>query len=207
MMVRDNIMYQSTDSQAPSDMSYIEIYEKICSNMLTALMFHEQATDLFDFLSLHGFKRMHEYQYIAESVERRRLKRYVLNHHNILVKDAHSEKLQIIPKEWYNYTRKDVTPQVRTQYIEKIFSDYCDWETASKQLYENCAKNLYELGMLADFQRVMELVDDVDCELKILERLYLEIKSVDYDEVYIAIMQPELHEKYRKKTKELNIEE
>lgn len=206
-MVRDNILYQSTESQAPSDMSYTEIYEKICSNMLTALMFHEQATDIFDFLNLHGFKRMHEYQYMAESVERRRLKRYVLNHHNILVKDIQSEKLQIIPKEWYNYTRKDVTPQVRTQYIEKIFSDYCDWETASKQLYENCAKNLYELGMLADFQRVMELVDDVDCELKILERLYLEIKSVDYNEVYIATMQPELHEKYRKKTKELNIEE
>ena len=96
---------------------------------------------------------------------------------------------------------------MRTQYIEKIFSDYCDWETASKQLYENCAKNLYELGMLADFQKVMELVDDVDCELKILERLYLEIKSVDYNEVYIATMQQELHEKYRKKTKELNIEE
>lgn len=45
------------------------------------------------------------------------------------------------------------------------------------------------------------------CELKLLERLYLEIKSVDYNEVYIATMQPELHEKYRKKTKELNIEE
>lgn len=43
--------------------------------------------------------------------------------------------------------------------------------------------------------------------IMVLERLYLEIKSVDYNEVYVATMQPELHEKYLKKTKELNIEE
>ena len=78
-MIRDNIMYPTQNAQAQPYVSCMEVYEKINTNMLTAIMFHEQVTDLFDFLNLHGFKRMHEYQYLSELVERRRLKRYVLN--------------------------------------------------------------------------------------------------------------------------------
>ena len=198
-MIRDNIMYPTQTSQAQSYVSCIEVYEKINTNMLTAIMFHEQVTDLFDFLSLHGFKRMHEYQYLSESVERRRLKRYVLNHHGKLLQDNVTEPVQII--------RKDVTSQVRTQYIEKVFEDYCSWEKSSKKLYEECAKTLLNMGYVADFHRIMTIVEDVDCELKMLERLYIDLKSVGYNEVYVATLQPELHEKYRKKTAELKIEE
>lgn len=206
-MIRDNIMYPTQNSQTQSYVSCMEVYEKINTNMLTAIMFHEQVTDLFDFLSLHGFKRMHEYQYMSESIERRRLKRYVLNHHGKLLQDNVTEPVQIIPKDWYGFTRKDVTPQVRTQYIEKVFEDYCSWEKSSKKLYEECAKTLLNMGYMADFHRIMVIVEDVDCELKMLERLYLDLKSVGYNEVYVATLQPELHEKYRKKTAELKIEE
>lgn len=81
---------------------------------------------------------MHEYQYLSESVERRRLKRYVLNHHGKLLQDNVTEPVQIIPKDWYGFTRKYVTPQVRTQYIEKMFEDYCSW----KKPQRNCMRNV-----------------------------------------------------------------
>lgn len=88
-----------------------------------------------------------------------------------------------------------------------MFEDYCSWEKASKKLYEECAKTLLNMSYMADFYRIMTIVEDVDCELKMLERLYLDLKSVGYNEVYVATLQPELHEKYRKKTAELKIEE
>lgn len=51
----------------------------------------------------------------------------------------------------------------------------------------------------ADFMRVEELICDVDKELKHLERLTITLKSVAYDEVYIAELQHSMHEKYKRK--------
>ena len=57
------------------------------------------------------------------------------------------------------------------------------------------------MGMVADFEIVGKLVSDVDKELKCLERLVLKLKAIDFDPVYIVEAQPEIHEKYKKKTK------
>lgn len=55
------------------------------------------------------------------------------SHLNTTVETS-TEPVQIIPKDWYGFTRKDVTPQVRTQYIEKVFEDYCSWEKILKKV-------------------------------------------------------------------------
>ena len=51
-----------------------DVYALINNRQTVALMFHDEMADLFDFLGLRGFKRMHEYQYMAESVEHRKTK-------------------------------------------------------------------------------------------------------------------------------------
>ena len=62
-----------------------------------------------------------------------------------------------------------------------------------------------EAGYVADSMRVEELICDVDKELKHLERLTITLKSVAYDEVYIAEIQHRMHEKYRKKMKKIGV--
>lgn len=182
-----------------------QVFQILDSRQIKALMFHDQMADIFDFLGLMGFKRMHEYQYLVESAEHRSLKRYFINHHNELFPESQIDAISVIPSDWYNYSRMDVTPQVRGQYVEKLLDDYCEWENDTKKLYETCAKKLFDAGNISDFNKVNCLVNDVDCELKSADRLRILLGSVEFNPVYIASIQDELHEEYRKKSEEIGI--
>lgn len=195
--------YEFSLSENPS---CAEIFQKINARQITALMFHDQMADFFDFLGLMGFKRMHEYQYLAESAEHRAIKRYYINHHNMLLGDSDVSEPEAIPESWYKYTRFDVTSQIRKQAVETALQQYHSWESETKEFYCQCAKKLMDNGKVADFNKVNALVQDVDMELKSLDRLILCMKSVGYNDVYIATIQDEMHEKYRKMTKEIGID-
>lgn len=181
------------------------VFKEIDGRQITALMFHDQMADFFDFLGLMGFKRMHEYQYFAESAEHRATKRYFLNHHNKLLMSGSISDPKAVPDTWYKYTRFDVNPQIRKQAVQDALDSYQRWETETKEFYENCAKTLIDNGYIADAQRVMQLIEDVDMELKCLDRLIITLKSVSYNDVYIATIQDEMHEKYKNKTDDIGI--
>ena len=189
-----------------TDINCKSIFEKIITRQISALMFHDEMADLYDFLGLAGFKRLHEYQYFCESAEYKALKRYFLNHHNMLLSIDEPVKKEYIPNDWKNYSRFDVNSQLRRQYVEKTMIEYWEWEKETKCCLEGWAKELLDMGMVADFEIVGKLVSDVDKELKCLERLVLKLKAVDFDPVYITESQHDIHEKYKKKTKHLGID-
>lgn len=175
----------------------VEIYRLIGSRQITALMFHDAMADLFDFLGLQGFKRMHEYQYIVESAEHRALKRYYLNHHGKLLPDTEVSPVSVIPSDWYKYTRMDVTSSIRKQAVKTAFEQYYEWESETKELYSTAAVYLMDWHKVSDFNKINGLLMDVDKELKNLERLIIRMSSVDYDPVYVDSLQDEYHEKYK----------
>lgn len=183
-----------------------DIYCTVNARQIAALMFHDQMADLFDFLGLQGFKRMHEYQYLVESTEHRTLKRYYLNHHGKLLPESDVSNPDVIPDDWLQYNRMDVTPQVRKQAVQKAMEQYREWETETKGLYSRCASALVSWGKTADFNKLNELVRDVDMELKLLERLCLELNLVDYEASYVLIIQGRLHEEYKEKTKCIGVD-
>lgn len=183
-----------------------EVYCVVNTRQIKALMFHDEMADLFDFLGLRGFKRMHEYQYLMESAEHRALKRYYLNHHGTLLPDEELEPVDVIPDDWYQYTRMDVTPQVRKQAVQKAMEQYREWECGTKALYEKCCAYLIAWQKMADYNKINNLLEDVDSELKYLERLCIELKAVDYDCSYIEILQDKYHEKYKEKSKSIGVD-
>lgn len=195
-----------TNREMVQDMSCEDIYKAIRDRQVSALMFHSQMADLFDFLGLMGFKRMHEYQYFSESAEGRGINRYYLNHHNKLLVGGHPQGPKVIPPEWGQYTRFDVTPPVRKQAVEKAFNEYQDWEMETKEMYSWYSKALADKGLIADSLKVEELVKDVDMELKTLNRLLLKLKAIAFDAVGVMDMQEELHEHYREKTKFIGVD-
>lgn len=192
--------------QAIAESSCEEVFKVIGSRQKSALGFHSQMANLFDFLSLHGFKRLHEYQYMSESAEYRSICRYYINHHNKLIICDLDSDIQVIPQDWVEYTRFDVTPQVRKQAVEKAFKEYRTWESDTKELYSHCTKRLMELGWVSDSLKVGSMVNDVDQELKTLDRLMLRLQVTSYDPIEMADMQDELHEHYRVKTKEIGVD-
>lgn len=188
------------------DMSCEDIYKAIRDRQVSALMFHSQMADLFDFLGLMGFKRMHEYQYFSESAEGRGISRYYINHHNKLLVGGHPQGPKVIPSEWGQYTRFDVTPQVRKQAVERSFNEYQEWESETKELYSQYSKALADKGLIADSNKVCELVTDVDQELKYLDRMLLKLKAISFDAIGVMEMQEELHEHYAEKTKSIGVD-
>ena len=183
-----------------------EIFTKIISRQIEALMFHDKMSDLYSFLGLSGFKRMHEYQYFAESAEFKETKKYFMKHHNMLLEENQIEAKKYIPSDWLNYDRFDVTPQIKRQYTEKTFEEYKNWEKQTKWLYESLYQELMQAGAVEDAWFVEDLICDVSCELKCLEKICIKLKSTDFNMMYIYEIQSDIHEKYKKKMKHISVE-
>lgn len=178
-----------------------DVYDTINTRQITALMFHDNMADLFNFLGLKGFEKMHEYQYLEESIGHRATKRHFIDRHGKLLPESHIESVEVIPSDWEQYTRMEVTPSVRKQYVQKALSMYKEWEQGTKDLYEACAGYLMDCHKADDFEWVSELVEDVSEELMCLEQLCVELSAVGYDCIYIMSIQGELCDKYHKRMK------
>lgn len=176
-----------------------DIFSEINARQIAALMFHRQMADYFDFLSLHGYKRMHEYQYFSESKANRKISRYYINHHGRLLDDKFEGEVKVIPTAWMTANRMSVGKGTKQKAVEDAFNEYREWESETKECYEHYAKKLREIGAEADALKIDCLVKDVDHELKMLDRIILDLISAGYDMVYIVESQCKLHDKYKKK--------
>lgn len=182
-----------------------EIFAQIKNRKIAALMFHGQMADYFDFLSLHGYKRLHEYQYFEESAEFRRISRYYINHHGKLLPEGFEGEINPIPTAWLTANRMAVGKSTKQKAVEDGFNMYREWESDAKAAYERYAARLRELGHEADAIFVDGFVKDVGHELKCIDRIILDLISAGYDMVYIVESQKEIHDKYKKKLKEVDL--
>ncbi len=182
-----------------------EIFAQIKNRQIAALMFHGQMADYFDFLSLHGYKRLHEYQYFAESAEFRHISRYYINHHGKLLPEGFDGDIRAIPDAWLTANRMAVGKSTKQKAVEDGFNQYHEWETETKAVYSRYAARLRELGYEADAIMVDRLAEDVSHELKCLDWIILDLISAGYDMVYIVESQDRLHDRYKKKLKEVDL--
>lgn len=176
-----------------------DVFAEINARQIAALMMHDQMADYFDFLGLSGYKRLHLYQYFAESKERRDVAHYYINHHGKLIQDRFEGNIQMIPESWRSANRMSVGKSTKQKAVEDGFSVYLGWEQATKDVYQKYATALREQGYVADAIFVDRLVEDVDNELERLERIITDLITSGYDPVYILESQKELHDKYKKK--------
>lgn len=179
------------------------IFSEINARMIAALMFHDQMADYFDFMGMKGYKRLHEYQYFSESMERKKVNQYYINHHNKLIPNTYSGQVEVIPENWQTANRISVGKSTKQKGIEDGFNQYHEWEAETKSLYEHYASKLRETGSVADAIMVEKLVEDVDNELKKLERIIVDLISSGYDMVYITESQQSIHDKYKAKMSEI----
>lgn len=186
-------------------MTVEDIYSKLAAHMIQGLMAHEQLANYYDFLGLKGYKRCHEYHYLEETCNYRKLCRYFINHHNKLIPESEVDNPEIIPQSWYKYSRQDVDTTTLTNAVKNGVSTWVNWEKQTKQLYEEMYKELIDINEVASAMKIKEFICDVDKELKCAERKYLELKAVDYSLEYVISVQHDIHDKYKKKMKELEV--
>lgn len=181
----------------------IEVFNKVNERIVKGIMFHEQMADYFDFLNLHGLKRWQENRFIEESAEMRGLHRFAINHLHRLVNEDNISSQQIIPSSWYSSTQFDVDSNAIKQSVKDAFQKWYMWEKETKDIYEKQFKILTDNGKIAEANKINDLIQNVDKELKFVCRKMLEYKSVDYDVAYIMYQQDEMHSKYEKEVEEI----
>lgn len=195
------------DKEQMKELSCIEIYAEVDRHMTAALMFHSEMSDYFNFLGLHGFKRAHELQYFEESIWKRKLHKKVLDLHNKLIPIRGHEKPEVIPVEWYGYTRLDVDDNILAKFVRQAVKQYKEWEEKTKTFYESVCCVFLEKGWLADYNLMMCYLDNVQHELKKIYRLCEELNGTGYDVLYIVEIQKRIHDDCKTQMKKLKIQE
>ena len=179
-------------------------FKKVLERQAVALKMHMDMANLFEFLGLKGFKMMHEYQLAEEGACYRNTEKHYLSHYNKLINVDDAEFLSIIPTNWYGYTRFDVTPAIRKRTVIELFDEWKDWEEETKELYSHLATALINNKHFVAGNYIGELAKETAEELKKLEKLYLELKTVEFDSVYVEGMQSRLYNTYKNKLKEVD---
>lgn len=183
-----------------------EIYSKLSEHMIQGMMLHDQLANYYDFLGLKGYKRCHEYHFLAETLNYRSLNRYFINHHNMLIPETRFDNESVIPENWYNHVRSDVDVATKKNAVKVGLTKWVEWERNTKDFYEQMYQELMDIGEVASACKIKCFVKDVDQELKKAERYWLNKEAISYDMSAIIEEQNRKHKKYQKKCeKELRI--
>lgn len=181
------------------NMSPSQIYAEINRRQITAMMLHRELSVMFSFLGLQGFKRWQEYRYKKESEENIKMQFHFIDYDNHLIPDMNVDAIHIIPNDWYNAENLNVSASTKKSYVNRAMLEWQEWEEETKEVLEHYYMILLKQDRVCDAKYVMCMLKDTSKELKKLERCMNKLKLVDFDTVYIAEIQEELHNKYKKK--------
>lgn len=179
-------------------MSEISIFNEILEHQLQGVMFHGDMANMFDFMDLHGLKREQEYHFYDEMRNMRCTDRYIINNLSAMpdIDNVRAAK-EIIPAGWRNAKRAEVTPSLRAQYTQVLFGKWKEWEYETRDFLNKKYKELCDLSAYSHAAYVLELICDVEEEIKYLERQHLEYTAVGWDMKYIFEFQQDMHDKYK----------
>ena len=170
-----------------------KIFSRLSSHMIRGLMMHNDFAIMFDFLNLRGYRKEQERHYFEESFNYRCLNNFYLEHYNKLIVEDKVDNPKLIPSLWFKYTRMDVDASEKRNAIRDIYKEWVNWETKTKELYESCYKELYDLGEVAAAMYVARLIEDVSEELAGAQAKFLDLEAHGYDMVTIIDEQPRLY--------------
>lgn len=176
-----------------------EIFSKIANAYLNGIMFHVDMVRYFDFLNLHGYKRLHEYRRKCESKCYSKLLGYYTNRYQKLLPESGEYARSVIPQDWYSHKRGEVTSADLKNGVKSGFEKWVEWERSVCAVLNEAVKELTKLEDYAAAYKVGSMLCEVKDELKRAERMLLALKSVDFSAEYIQEVQCVLHKKYKRK--------
>ena len=180
-----------------------EIFSTLSAHMAKGLKIHNQLSNAFGFLNLHGYQKCHEYHFYEESNSYRDLNNFYIDNYNKLIVEEIEEKVDIIPSNWYKHIKDDVDTNTKRAAIRDLFKTWIDWEKETKTLLEKDYKDLYELNEIYGALKIAELITDVSNELKDAHNQFINLDSIGYDISLIIDKQDELYKEYHDKINKL----
>lgn len=182
-----------------------EIFASISQRMIEGLMTHSQLADYFGFLGLEGYQQCHLYHFFEENNNYKKLSKYYLKHYSKILIEMPFQNPKIIPEDWWQYTREQVTEPVRKNAIQAGFERWVKWEKDTKKFYEQSYANLTSLGENAAAAELQKYIIDVDYELAEATQYLITLSAIDYSVKDIMLDQEKKRKEYCKKVKEIEL--
>ena len=142
-----------------------EVFARLKARMLEGMVFHDEMARYYDFLNMCEFRDEHRKHYAEETEGYQKLCDYYMHHFNKLLPNLPMSRPEVIPDSWRMYTRQDVDEGTRTNAKRDGIRKWIEWETETKDLYEDMCGELLNNGEIAAAIFVGKFVKDVDCEL------------------------------------------
>lgn len=178
-------------------MAYSEIFSDLSAHFIKGMMVHDQMANYYDFLSLKGYKRCHEYHFKKESCSYRKLNRFFINHYNKLIMEKSVSDPNIIPESWYRYSRDEIDVQTKKNAVKNGLEQWIRWETETLTKLQQAQLDLYDDGEVASALFINKFIKNVECELKDAKKKQIELAAVEYDMSYILGEQKRIHDEYK----------
>lgn len=213
------------------------LYSELINRMKQGVEMHEQLADYYAFLNLPGYQKCHEYQMLCELLTYRKAKDMYLKEYNKLVQPNYAYAnmpasmnnmansgsnngnsnmamnrgknyaMEVIPQNWYNYTRYDVDASTKRNAVKEGFKKWIDYENETKQYLNQMVKQLEQLDENTAAKKLETLIEHVEKEIATAEDKIMNLESTGYDMSYILQQQEGLKQKYAKKIREMNEKE
>lgn len=162
-------------------MTVHEIFSNILNHQITGLMLHDQMADYYGFLGLTSYRKDHEKRYEDESKLYRNTMKYYVDHYHVLPNVGDVKNPGVIPQTWYGVNNMNIDGNTVRNSVKAALEKWVTWERDTKVFYQTMYKELFDLSEIAACHKVMEMIEDVDCELKDAEKYYMWKKQMDYD--------------------------
>lgn len=110
----------------------------------------------------------------------------------------------IIPANWYNYTRYDVDAGTKRTAVKDGFKKWLEYEKETRQYLSQMAQRLEQMNEREAARKLDHLIEHVEKEIQTAENKMMNLESTGYDMNYILQQQEELKQHYADKIRKMN---
>ena len=166
-----------------------EIFAEISAHQIKGVMLHAQMSECFDFLNLCGWKKLHKHRMCEELKDYCRIRAFYICEYGVLLQDKKTEDPAVIPTSWHGKARSDVDASTKRRAVREKIRHGVDREKETKKLYESYYTQLGYLSDATAMQMLCDMICETSEEVKMAEKMLLELEDVDYDMCTIYQMQ------------------
>lgn len=110
----------------------------------------------------------------------------------------------VIPANWYNYTRYDVDQSTKRTAVKDGFKKWLEYEKETRQYLSQMAQRLEQMNEREAARKLDHLIEHVEKEIATAEDKMMNLESTGYDMNYILQQQEELKRHYADKIRKMN---
>ena len=110
----------------------------------------------------------------------------------------------VIPTNWYNYTRYDVDQGTKRNAVKDGFKKWIEYEKETRQYLSQMAQRLEQMNEREAARKLDHLIEHVEKEIETAENKMMDLESTGYDMAYILQQQDEMKRHYAEKIRTMN---